>query len=237
MKNLKEGAARLSIDLQPEQLEKFDVYATELAEWNRRLNLTSISGDADIRLLHFLDSLTIKLALPETDMLPLNIIDIGSGAGFPGIPLAIAFPKQRVYLLEATRKKTDFLRHIQGILGLENITIINERAETAAHDSNHREQYDVAVARALASLPALAELMLPFCKIGGRMVAQKKGDIDSELTASAHAVAMLGGESPRIVPIELAEFADNRRLIVVTKSQATPDAYPRRPGIPAKKPL
>jgi 16S rRNA (guanine527-N7)-methyltransferase len=237
MQNLKESAARLGIDLRPGMLEKFDIYAAELANWNRRLNLTSISGDASVRLRHFLDSLTVKLALPETDMASLNIIDVGSGAGFPGIPLAIAFPKLEVYLLEATRKKTGFLLHIKGILGLENITVINERAETAARNPDHREQYDVAVARALAPLATLTELMLPFCKTGGRMVAQKKGDIESEITAGAPAAARLGGETPRVVPVDLAGLGDNRCLVIIAKATTTPDIYPRRPGIPAKRPL
>jgi 16S rRNA (guanine527-N7)-methyltransferase len=192
-----------------------------------------------VQVKHFLDSLTITLALPaqEMDRPDFNIVDVGTGAGFPGLPLKILFPGPRMVLIEPTTKKTAFLNHIIGKLELENVGVLNSRAEEAAHLPLYREQFALALSRAVASLPTLVELTLPFCRIGGKFVAQKKGDIAPEISRSEKAIAALGGKLGQIKKIELDEFTDARYLIVIDKIDPTPVKYPRRTGVPQRRPL
>ena len=216
MQKLVEEAARLGIALSEKQIEQFEVYYRELTDWNRRMNLTSITGREDVRLSHFLDSLTVVPALGQGK--DPRVIDIGTGAGFPGLPVKIAFPEINLTLLEATAKKTAFLKHIVYLLCLENVEIITGRAEEIAHREEHREKYDMALSRAVAPLAALAELTLPFCKPGGRVIAQKKGDIEKEIARAQKAVQILGGTLSEIRQIELSEFPDRRCLVVIEKT-------------------
>ena len=239
MKKLIEGAGKLGIELNARQVKQFELYYQELIEWNKKINLTAITDYSSVQVKHFLDSLTVTLALTgkEVERPDFNIIDIGTGAGFPGVPLKILFPQPRLVLIEPTTKKTAFLRHIINKLELENIEILNSGAEEAAHLSLYREQFALVLSRAVALLPALVELTLPFCRIGGRFIAQKKGDIDREVDRAGKAITALGGKLDQIKRIELSEFADVRYLVIVDKIYPTQNKYPRRPGLPRRRPI
>jgi len=236
MERLISGAGRLGIELSPEQVEQFAVYYRELTDWNRRVNLTAITGYEEVQVKHFLDSLTVTLALKPGDK-GFRLIDVGSGAGLPGIPLKILMPDIKLTLLEATAKKAAFLNHISHKLGLEDVEVVVGRAEDIAHREQYREQFDIVLSRAVASLASLVELTLPFCAIGGRFIAQKKGAVDPELSQATKAIGLLGGKLRETKRIELAEFSGERWLIVIDKITPTPEAYPRRAGIPQKRPL
>jgi len=239
MKKLIEGAGKLGIEFNVRQLKQFELYYRELIEWNKKMNLTAITDYSSIQVKHFLDSLTITLVLSQEEMQrpDFDIIDIGTGAGFPGVPLKILLSQPRLVLIEPTTKKTAFLRHIIDKLDLENIEIVNSRAEEAAHLSAYREQFVLVLSRAVASLPELVELTLPFCRIGGRFIAQKKGDIDEEINGAKKAIATMGGKLNRIKKIELDEFEDVRYMVIVDKICLTPNKYPRRPGLPRRRPI
>lgn len=230
------GAERLGLKLGERELACFQTYYEELIDWNQRMNLTAITEYEAVQINHFLDALTVALVWkPES---PQSwVIDVGAGAGIPGIPLKIAFPQIRLVLLEATAKKTTFLRHIVGKLGLNDVEIVVGRAEEMAHQSEHREQFNIVLSRAVAELATLVELTLPFCVKGGLVIAYKKGDIKQELSQAETAIATLGGKLKEVRPVTLPEFPDNRSLVVIEKVSPTPEKYPRRPGMPAKKPL
>jgi len=234
MRDLKSGAEELGIKLTGSQLELFERYYKELVEWNKKLNLTTITEYKEVQLKHFLDSVSVLLAgIPQA----ASIIDVGSGAGLPGLPLKIARPDVRLTLLESTAKKVDFLNHLKQTLNLNDVEVVCARAEEAARKEAYREQFDIALSRALAPLAVLAELTLPFLKIGGWLIAQKKGDIDEEIKETARAIQILGGNLLEIKPISLKGLEDDRCLVIVDKIGATPEKYPRRPGMPAKRPI
>lgn len=239
MKKLIEGAGKLGIEFNARQVKQFELYYRELIEWNRKMNLTAITDYVSVQVKHFLDSLTVTLAFPQEEMErpDFDMIDIGTGAGFPGVPLKILMPQPRLVLIEPTTKKTAFLRQIINRLELENIEILNSRAEEAAHLSPYREQFALVLSRAVASLPELVELTLPFCRIGGRFIAQKKGDVDEEVNGAKKAIATLGGKLNQIKKIELDEFDDARYLVIIDKIHPTPNKYPRRPGMPKRRPI
>lgn len=235
MEKLLAGARQLGLDLDNGQLKIFDVYYHELLDWNQKFNLTAITGYEDVQTKHFLDSLTAAAAVDFTKS--LSVIDVGAGAGFPGIPLKIAFRGLRLALLEATAKKAGFLEHVVSALGLEGVEVINGRAEEIAHNPQYREKYDVVLSRAVASLPALIELTLPFARTGGCFIAYKKGDIEQEVAQSAKALKVMGGELRETVPVSAALFDDRRCLVKMEKIRMTPPKYPRRPGMPEKNPI
>lgn len=244
MNRLADGARRLGVPLSDDQLGAFQVYYETLLAWNRRVNLTRITDYEEVQAKHFLDSLsclpTIKRAGATGSgkrSVSLEMIDVGSGAGFPGVPLKIAMPVLRLVLLEATGKKTEFLRSLIERLGLSDVTIINARAEEIGQDPGHREQYDLALARALAGMPALAELTLPLVRVGGLVIAQKGEDPSAEVEAAHTAIATLGGKVQKITPVLVPGLEGARHLVVLKKVSSTPAKYPRRPGVPAKRPL
>lgn len=238
MKKLESGARKLGLDLSPRQLEQFHIYYRELVDWNERVNLTAITDYEEVQAKHFLDSLTLAPVLKQpADGVGLRVVDIGTGAGLPGIPLKILLPGIELVLIEATAKKADFLHHLVSKLGLDNVEIVVGRAETVAHEAKYREKFDLVVSRAVASLPALAELTLPFCNVGGVFIAQKKGDIELEVSQASRAISLLGGNLREVKRVELEEFADERWLVVIDKVKPTPEKYPRRPGMPKKRPL
>jgi 16S rRNA (guanine527-N7)-methyltransferase len=231
-------AAKLGVALTEEQAVIFEAFYRILIDWNRKINLTAITGERDVRDKHFLDSLSAALAFNfSDDHGSLNVIDIGTGAGFPGLPLKIAYPHIHLTLLEATAKKTQFLEYIIKKFGLKDVQIITGRAEDVAHQPQHREKYRVALSRAVASLPVLAEIALPFCIPGGLFIAYKKGDILDELQQSGRAVDIMGGRLKEIVIVSPELFDDERRLVVIEKIAPSPEEYPRRPGMPEKRPL
>lgn len=233
------GAKALPVKLKPEHLEAFRVYGEELATWNEDFNLTAIHDDDGVQIRHFLDSLSCILGMEEgTDRLTgSHVIDVGTGAGFPGLPLKIIRPGMRLTLLEATEKKVGYLRHIVQRLGLVGVTIMHGRAEEIGQTGQHRERYDWAVARAVAEMPILAEYLLPLVKIGGRVLAQKGEGAAAEVQRAEWAITQLGGRMRRLEKVELQGLAETRHLVLLDKIAATPPQYPRRPGIPSKRPL
>ena len=233
------GAAELGIGLTPEQVEQFRVFQAELIDWNQRMNLTSIVEPREIEIRHFLDSLTVLAGLYDSPALgqAARLIDVGSGAGLPGIPLAIVVPTLRVTLLEATQKKCRFLDHIVDTLDLPNAEVRCGRAEELAHLPDLRAAFNVAVVRAVGGLAALVEMCLPFLRVGGRMIAQKKLGVENEVVAATRAVATLGGRLAPPIVVRVPFLDERRQLIVVEKVRPSPSAYPRRPGRPATSPL
>jgi 16S rRNA (guanine527-N7)-methyltransferase len=225
----------LGVNLSSDQLAAFEQYEQELLEWNTRLNLTSIDDPVKIRGKHFLDSLTCLLVMRETPA--ERIIDVGSGAGFPGLPIKIACPALQLTLVESVGKKASFCQNVVSRLRLEKVRILQDRAEVVGQDALHRQGYDWAVARAVAVLPVLAEYLLPLVKVGGVMIAMKGENAPAEAQSAEHAMRVLGGHLRKLIPVTLPGVADERYLVVVDKVSATPPNYPRRVGIPAKRPL
>jgi 16S rRNA (guanine527-N7)-methyltransferase len=236
MEKLKAGSARLGLKLGAVELEKFQTYYRELTDWNRRVNLTAITDYEGVQVDHFLDALTVLLAWQPTPAEP-RVIDVGAGAGIPGIPLKIVMPQIRLTLLEATAKKTAFLGHIVNRLGLAGTEVKTGRAEEIAHQPEYRDRFDLVLGRGVARLATLAELTLPFCRTGGLVIAHKKGNIEAEVREAEYAIVVLGGRLKQLVPVTLPEFPDNRCLVVIEKVSGTPEQYPRRAGMPGKKPL
>jgi 16S rRNA (guanine527-N7)-methyltransferase len=225
----------LGIQLNQAQIDAFDLYARELVDWNQRFNLTSITDPDQIRSKHFLDSLSCWLAMRKA---PLGrVIDVGAGAGFPGLPLKILQPEMQLTLVEATAKKAGFLEHMVQVLGLRDVSVVARRAEEVGQMGEHREAYDWAVARAVAPLAVLAEYLLPLANVGGRILAQKGRGAKEEIEAAKNAIEKLGGEKIDLKPVTIPGLHEERWLVVVKKTMPTPPAYPRRAGMPAKRPL
>jgi 16S rRNA (guanine527-N7)-methyltransferase len=216
------------------QLEQFERYAAELIRWNERTNLTTITDPHEIGVRHFLDSLA--LARIWRDQTPDSLVDIGTGAGFPGLPLKLLWPELRLLLVESIGKKTEFLRHIVETLGLHDVEIRTARAEELGHDPRYREQFAATTARAVATLNVLAEYCLPLCRIDGVFVAPKSATAVQEVEQAQRAIQLLGGAAPESFTVQLPGI-EPRSLLVVHKVQPTPSQYPRRVGIPAKRPL
>ena len=240
MQQLVDGARTLGVSLTAEQQAAFQLYYEELIAWNAKFNLTAITDYEQVLIRHFLDSLSCLLAQEAKAALYRaggRMVDVGSGAGFPGIPLKLVCPTGRFTLLEATGKKVGFLEHLIGRLGLRTVTAVKARAEELARDPSHREQYDLALSRAVAELPVVVEYTLPFCKVGGWAIAQKGEAGAAEAWTAEKAISLLGGELRRVVQVELPGLAENRSLVVIEKVHPTPGAYPRRPGVPSKRPL
>lgn len=232
---LVEGAVSLGLSLAPDHLDRFERYAGELVEWNRRVNLTAITEPVDIARKHFLDSLSVLAVL--AGRAGDSLIDVGSGAGFPGLPIKLMRPDLRVTLVESARKKCEFLHYMVKTLELKGVTIVQARAEDAARDGVHRESYPVAAARAVAGLATLAEYLLPFVRVGGMAIAQKSGEVEAELAQAKAAIGVLGGCVRRSVLVKIPGLDEPRALVVIDKIAPTPDKYPRRAGMPAKRPI
>jgi 16S rRNA (guanine527-N7)-methyltransferase len=241
MERLDRGARSLGLKLTEQQLATFQAYYQELVAWNQRFNLTAITEYEQVQIRHFVDSLSCLLPLGEMAAahpdVPLHCLDVGSGAGFPGLPIKICRPQVHMVLLEATGKKVGFLEHVVAYLGLKDVVAIHGRAEEVAHDAAHRERYDLVFARAVAELPVLAEYVLPFCRLGGRVILQKGVQAQEEAQTAEYAIHFLGGRLRQVIPVELQGLAETRHLVVIEKVACTPEGYPRRPGMPAKRPL
>jgi 16S rRNA (guanine527-N7)-methyltransferase len=234
-KLVQDARTLLNINLTGRQVGALTTYERELIEWNQKFNLTAIRDVAGIRTKHFLDSFSCVLAWRATP--PAKLIDIGTGAGFPGIPLKILYPQLKVTLVESVGKKAMFCQHIVSLLRLEEVEVIQARAEDLGQMRAHREQYEWSIARAVADMRVLAEYLLPLVQMGGRMLAQKGESAPAEVHAAEGAIKILGGEVRQLIPVTLPGVVEERNLVVVDKIASTPPAYPRKAGIPAKKPL
>ncbi|MDI6871658.1 MAG: 16S rRNA (guanine(527)-N(7))-methyltransferase RsmG [Bacillota bacterium] len=232
---LVEGLAALGLTLRSDQEERLARYLARLRAENERLNLTAVVEPVEVALKHFVDSATVLRAveLPPGE----SLADVGSGGGFPGVPLAILRPDLRVTLIEANRKKAAFLGRLQVELGLEQVTVVNARAEEVGRQAAHRERYGLAVARAVAPLAVVWEYLLPLVRVGGTAVALKGPGVAEELPPGGRAAKVLGGGGQIIHRFLLPRGAGERQVVAVQKVAASPAQYPRRPGVPAKKPL
>ncbi len=231
------GASELGLKLSSAQLSQFDLYYREMADWNQRVNLTSITEHAAVQVKHFLDSLTVCLAYPQGVPPVLRIVDIGAGAGFPGLPLKLAFPDTHLLMVESVGKKARFLEHLVDLLALADVEVMTGRAEDLAHMPELRGSHDLALGRGVAKLRVLLEYTLPFCAVGGRVVVLNHRSVEQELAGASRAMEALGGRMGESYPVEVSGLTDDRVVVVVEKVRATPDRYPRSPGIPAKRPL
>lgn len=224
-----------NVHLMARQVMALINFEKELMEWNQKFNLTAIRDVESIRTKHFLDSYSCVLAWKANP--PSRLVDVGTGAGFPGIPLKIIYPTMHVTLVESVGKKAMFCQHVIQTLGLEGIEVIHARAEDVGQNPAHRETYDWAVARAVANLNILSEYLLPLVKLGGTMLAQKGESGPAEAQSAEKAMKLLGGKLKQVIPVELPGVADERFLVLADKVAATPPKYPRKAGIPMKTPL
>ena len=231
----RDAQALFNVHITGRQVMALITYEKELIEWNQKFNLTAIRDSESIRTKHFLDSFSCVLAWKASP--PERLIDVGTGAGFPGIPLKILYPNLRVTLVESVGKKAMFCQHIVRVLGLEHVDVIQTRAESLGQSPQHREKYDWAVARAVANLNVLGEYLIPLVRVGGKALAQKGESGPAEAQSAEKAMELLGGKLKQLIPVNLPGVADDRYLVVVEKIAATPPKYPRKPGIPMKQPL
>ena len=228
-----EELEKISVKLSEKQLEQFRIYYEMLVEKNKVMNLTGITEWDEVLEKHFLDSISLIRVMNLRQN--ISVIDMGTGAGFPGIPLKIAFPELKVTLADSLNKRVLFLQEVIDAVGLEDIEAIHGRAEDLARDKKYREAYDLSVSRAVANLSTLSEYCLPFVKLGGQFISYKSGEIDQEVAESKSAVFLLGGKVKEVVKFELGE--SGRSFIIIDKVKGTPKTYPRKAGTPSKKPL
>ncbi len=231
---LKKCLEKWNIDIDDDKVRKFTRYYELLIEWNKKINLTSIVEKDDVVVKHFVDSIAL---IRFTDLTDLSVIDVGTGAGFPGIPLKIMVPDCNIVLLDSLNKRIGFLQNVIEELGLEKIETVHGRAEDTAHVSEHREKYDIVLSRAVANLSTLSEYCLPFVKDGGIFVSYKSGNSEEEINGSDNALSKLGGIIERVEKFSLPGSDYDRSLVFVKKIKKTPSCYPRKAGTPSRKPL
>lgn len=229
------GAAELGVPLDDRQLDQFDTFTALLLKWNRKFNVTRITDPREIAVKHYLDSLSVLSAVEMRS--DASVIDVGTGAGLPGIALKIALPGLRTVLLDSVKKKLVFVETAIGELGMSDVELVHARAEDAGRDESYREQFGFALSRAVAKLAVLAELCVPFCRVGGRFVAYKGPEVNGELSEARNAVRILGGHLERTVALALPHADARRTLVVIRKERHTSSRYPRRAGVPQKRPL
>ncbi len=243
MQLLQEGCRALGLPLSAQQVAQFQLYYHELVRWNEKFNLTAITGHAEVQTKHFLDSLAalplvaqeLGETLPPTR--PLHLVDVGSGAGFPGIPLKIAAPRLKVTLMDGTGKKVRFLNELMAALELKNASVVHGRAEELGRVPAHRGQYDLVAARAVAPLNTLVEYLLPLVRRGGLAVVYKGGSAPQEFIEARKAIELLGGDAVRFAPVEVPYLDESRYVLLIKKIRHTPDLYPRGQGLARKQPL
>lgn len=227
-----EGLRQLG--LRPELEDSFLRYRQELLEWNTRFNLTAIKDPEEILVKHFLDSLSLLTVFPREEA---ALLDIGTGPGFPGLPLKIARPQWRVTLIEATNKKVTFLRHMVETLSLKNVEIIHGRAEELGHKPGYRSTFDLVTARAVAALPVLLEYCAPYCRVNGTIILPKKGDMEEEIAQGKRAGGQIGTVLEADTSVDLPGLDDGRRLLIWRQRKPCPEQYPRSGAAMAKRPL
>lgn len=234
-KILTDGCENLGITLSDTQIEQFMIYYEYLIEKNKVMNLTGITEFEDVMIKHFVDSLAVVKAV---DMSRINtLLDLGTGAGFPGIPLKIAFPHVEMVLLDSLNKRINFLKGLIEKCRLEKITAIHGRAEEYAKQKEYRESFDLCVSRAVANLSSLSEYCIPYVKLNGQFISYKSGNIDIELKEAERAINLLGGKKQEVIRFQLPGSDIDRSLVVIHKEKNTPGKYPRKAGMPAKEPL
>lgn len=229
-----EGLKALDIELSKEQIAQFHKYYEMLVEKNKVMNLTAITEWNEVVLKHFVDSLSINQYFELNDQ---KVVDIGTGAGFPGIPLKIAFPNLEIVLVDSLNKRVKFLNEVIEALGLENITAVHGRAEDVGRNVNFREGFDLCVSRAVANLSTLSEYCMPLVKVGGMFISYKAGNLDEELDKSKNAIFKLGGKLEKVQPFELPESDIQRNFVFINKKSKISKVYPRSAGKPTKEPL
>ena len=232
---LKNRMDRLQIETNENMLEQFDLFYHLLVEWNKVMNLTGITEYEEVVEKHFADSLSLVRFLDLNKI--HTVIDVGTGAGFPGIPLKIAFPHLKVVLLDSLNKRINFLNEVIAKLDLKEIHTIHGRAEEYARKPEYREQFDLCVSRAVANLSVLSEYCIPYIRIGGIFIPYKSGDIDEEVAASRKAVDILGGQIDHVEKFQLPDTDIHRSFVFINKIKNTQKKYPRKAGTPAKEPL
>lgn len=232
-----EQLSMIGLDLSRDQLQQFRMYYENLCKWNEVMNLTSITEEADVYSKHFLDSLTIVALIDPGSLSGISLVDIGTGAGFPGLPIAIAFPETKVTLVDSLQKRVSFLEDTVGLLGLKNVHVFHDRAEDFARQKSNREQYDIAVSRAVAGLNVLAEYCIPFIKKGGYFIAYKADRLKEEMEKGKNAIEILGGRIDQVISFKLPGTDYDRTLVQVIKENPTSGKYPRKAGTPTKNPL
>ena len=223
----------LKIRFSVEQLEQFFVYMNLLIEWNEKMNLTAITEPEEIVLKHFIDSITILNKLEDN----AKIVDVGTGAGFPGIPLSIMNPTLKITLVDSLNKRLIFLQEVVNELNLKNIEIVHARAEEFGQNKKYRESFDFATSRAVANLATLSEYLIPLVKVKGKVISMKAADANDEINDAKKAIEILGGKIEKIDEFNLPQSDIGRTVITIKKEKQTPNKYPRKPGTPSKEPL
>ncbi len=243
MQTLQAGCQTLGFALTPQQVAQFETYYRELVEANAKFNLTAITGYEEVQVKHFLDSLVALPVIAEEvgESLPLitpfHLVDVGTGAGFPGIPLKLVAPHLKLTLMDGTGKKISFLREMVARLDLQDVDVVQGRAEELGRSPAHRGQYDLVTARAVAPLNTLVEYLLPMARRGGLVVIYKGAGAPQEFMEARKAVEVLGGETVRLAPVQVPFLGEQRFVLLIKKTGPTPDRYPRGQGLPRKKPL
>lgn len=233
-----DGAQKMGINLHKEQIKKFSRYLELLIQWNQKINLTSLKTPREIIIKHFLDSIScIKIINKYIDTEGISIIDVGAGAGFPGMPIKIICPSIRLSLLEARNKKTMFLEKVADEMNFKKVKILNGRAEIFGKGEDHRERHNIAISRAVARLNVLSEYCLPLVRVGGLFVAQKGRSYKKEIDKALKAIQLLGGELIGVENVRIPFTNQERYLLVIKKIIYTPSKYPRKEGLPQKRPL
>ena len=232
---LKKAAEEYGISLSETQLQQFDRYQELLVEWNQKMNLTALTEPKDVAIKHMIDSVSVYDEKWFSE--GMSVIDVGTGAGFPGLPLKILCPSLKVTLLDSLNKRVKFLETVVSELGLSDIVCVHARAEEAARQKQYREKFDAVVSRAVARLPILAEYDLPFVRVGGFFAAMKGAKYEEEAEEAKKAVKLLGGGEPVLREIKLPELEDKRGIIYIRKEKKTPSVYPRKAGTPEKNPI
>lgn len=230
---LQEDAKILGIELNNTMIDQFYQYKNLVIEWNEKINLTAITDDLEFIVKHFIDSITINQYIEKEK----EIIDIGTGAGFPGIPIKILNPDYRMVLFDSLNKRIKVLEDMIKKINLKNVELIHGRAEETFKNVKYREKYDIAISRAVAGLNVLVELMLPAVKVGGKCICMKGNNADEEIKDAEKAIQILGGKIEKIDKIILPELNLERNIVIIRKIKQTPKQYPRKPGTPQKEPL